>query len=286
MDSLLGKIGFMQGRLSPVMDGLIQAFPWDHWRDEFVTASAYGFPFLEWTIDQENLRMNPFTTPSGQEEIKELSQKYGLRVHALTGDCFMQAPFYKASGALQTALLKDLELVIMSSVHLGLELVLIPLVDDGRIENRTQEKNLRLGLTRVEKLLADSGLRIVFESDYPPDRLAGFISDYDPKFYGLCYDIGNSAALGYRPMDEMAAYGSRVLHVHVKDRRYKGKSVPLGEGDADLAGAFQAILSTDYNGVFVLQTARAEDNDHVGALLRYRRMTAQWLEGSVRGPKV
>ena len=28
------RIGFMQGRLSPQVDGKIQAFPWVHWRDE------------------------------------------------------------------------------------------------------------------------------------------------------------------------------------------------------------------------------------------------------------
>ena len=27
-------VGFMQGRLSPMVDGKIQAFPWGHWQEE------------------------------------------------------------------------------------------------------------------------------------------------------------------------------------------------------------------------------------------------------------
>ena len=32
----LERIGFMQGRLSAMVEGKIQAFPWDEWREEFL----------------------------------------------------------------------------------------------------------------------------------------------------------------------------------------------------------------------------------------------------------
>ena len=28
-------------------------------------------------------------------------------------------------------------------------------------------------------------------------------------------------------------YGKRILNIHIKDRPYKGNTVPLGEGDVD-----------------------------------------------------
>ena len=52
----------MQGRLSALVDGKIQAFPWDEWREEFPRANALGLTRMEWTIDQERLRDNPLTT--------------------------------------------------------------------------------------------------------------------------------------------------------------------------------------------------------------------------------
>jgi hexulose-6-phosphate isomerase len=45
----MNEIGFMQGRLCAPVDGKIQAFPWDHWRDEFPLAQRFGFPLMEWT---------------------------------------------------------------------------------------------------------------------------------------------------------------------------------------------------------------------------------------------
>ena len=93
------RIGFMQGRLSAMVDGKIQAFPWSEWREEFSRANALGLTRIEWTIDQDRLRENPLNTAAGQQEIIGLSRRHALRTASLTGDCFMQAPFWKADGA-------------------------------------------------------------------------------------------------------------------------------------------------------------------------------------------
>src|SRR2546430_2471003 len=89
----------MQGRLSPPVGGRIQAFPWDHWRDEFTAAAANRFGLMEWTLDQDRFAENPLMTAEGQREIAALCDRSRLRVASLTGDCFMQAPFWKAAGA-------------------------------------------------------------------------------------------------------------------------------------------------------------------------------------------
>lgn len=47
----------MQGRLSPLVNGCIQAFPWSCWRDEFPLAQQHGFRLLEWTLDQDRLKV-------------------------------------------------------------------------------------------------------------------------------------------------------------------------------------------------------------------------------------
>ena len=89
------RIGFMQGRLSPLIDGKIQAFPWDYWKDEFVKAKRIGLVTMEWTLDYERLYENPFMSDFGQKEILYLMKKYSISIPSLTGDCFMQSPFYK-----------------------------------------------------------------------------------------------------------------------------------------------------------------------------------------------
>src|SRR5712664_4802916 len=102
----------MQGRLSALVDGKIQAFPWNEWREEFPRASALCLTRMEWTIDQDRLHENPLATEAGRREIAGLCKQNAIRIPSLTGDCFMQAPFWKATGDERKALVDDLDLLL------------------------------------------------------------------------------------------------------------------------------------------------------------------------------
>lgn len=272
------RIGFIQGRLSPLVNGKIQAFPAEYWRDEFPTAKSIGIPLMEWTLDQEGLRDNPYNTTVGQAEINALCKQHDIAIPSVTGDCFMQAPFWKAEDEESQSLLEDFALVLESSATLGVTYIVIPLVDNGSIENDIQACTLKEGLYQFNQRLHETGVKIVFESDFAPTELASFISHFDPELYGVNYDIGNSAALGFNLEAEMKAYGDRILNVHVKDRILGGTTVPLGTGNADLPKAVAELVHTGYTGYYILQTARAEDESHASVLARYRDLTAQWLK--------
>jgi hexulose-6-phosphate isomerase len=196
----------MQGRLSAMVDGKIQAFPWNEWREEFPRASALGLTRIEWTIDQDRLRENPLNTAAGQQEILELSRRHALRPASLTGDCFMQAPFWKTEGETQKSLVDDLDLVLASCSILGIEFVVMPLVDNGRIESTAQAETLLRVLLDRAASLSKQGVKIVFESDLPPAPLAQFIDKFPREVFGINYDSGNSAALGYDSAEEIPAY--------------------------------------------------------------------------------
>ena len=271
------KIGFMQGRLSPIVDGRIQSFPWTCWQDEFEQGAKLGFGLMEWTLDQERLYENPLLTEAGQAEIRSLCQLYRFAIPSLTGDCFMQAPFWKAHGAERETLERDFIAIAKSCAAVGISMLVVPLVDKGRLDNPEQEEMLVAYLQRQAGFLADNGLRVVFESDFVPTELARFIGRLDPVLFGINYDIGNSAALGFNPVEEIAAYGSRIVNVHIKDRVLNGTTVPLGTGNADFETVLAALAGVGYAGNYILQTARATDGDHAGVLCRYRDMAVAWL---------
>ncbi|WP_225579155.1 sugar phosphate isomerase/epimerase family protein [Pseudomonas sp. PDM14] len=268
-------IGFMQGRLCDRVDGKIQAFPWPNWEKEFPVAQQLGISLMEWTLDQERLHENPLMSVPGRQRIRELSMQYGVRILSLTGDCFMQAPFFKASGTERDGLLLDLRAIVDSAADLGIRYVLIPLVDNGSLTSPSEERALLEGLLPLHGVLTAAKLKIVFESDFAPERLARFIERFPGDAFGLNYDIGNSAALGYSASEEISCYGHRIDNVHVKDRVLGGTTVPLGSGNANFPEVFRALHSAGYTGNFILQTARADD-DHAGAIDRYRAMTSAW----------
>jgi|TARA_B100002003_G_scaffold232416_1_gene244249 hexulose-6-phosphate isomerase len=271
-------IGFMQGRLSPIVNGKIQAFPWDYWQQEFKIACDNGFRIMEWTLDQDRLYDNPVMTTEGQQEIRELSGQYEISISSLTGDCFMQAPFFKVTGKARESLLLDLKNIITSCGLLGVEFIVFPLVDNGRLENSEQEKSLMDGLSLIEPDLRNYSIKIVFESDFPPDRLKDFIDPFPSDNYGINYDIGNSAAMDFDPKEEIKAYGQRILNVHVKDRLLHGTTVPLGQGNADIPKVLEELDSIGYNKIFILQTARAVDDNHAGVLSQFRNQVIEWIK--------
>jgi len=277
---MTSKIGFMQGRLCDQVDGKIQAFPWNDWEDEFSVAESINLSVMEWTIDKDKLYENPLMTKEGQRKISALSSIHHVAIPSLTGDCFMQAPFWKTSADLESELQKDFLAVCDACSALRIEMIVIPLVDDGCLENSQQEDRLVDFLLSHEKPFEQKNIKILFESDFEPLNLKRFIDRLPSDSFGINYDIGNSAALGFEPRDEFAAYGSRIVNVHVKDRVRGGTTVPLGSGSADFELVFSELKNAKYFGNYILQSARAGDGDHAGVIAKYRDMVLDWVAES------
>ena len=270
------NLGFMQGRLSPIVNNQIQSFPWDSWEDEIAKANKLGFNLIEWTLDQKDIHLNPFMTKTGQEKINFLKKQYNVKIESLTADCFMQAPFWKSENIGEQDKLKEIFVdVIEASKSLNIKFIVIPLVDNGSIDNSKQENDLLSFLKSIEQTLDNT--KIIFESDFSPQRLKSFISKFDKNFFGINYDTGNSASLGYDPVEEFSAYGSRILNVHIKDRPYEGTTVPLGEGDTNFTKVFKLLFDHNYSSNFILQTARDQNNKHDQALLQYKNYVLNLL---------
>lgn len=271
------SIGFMQGRLCERVDGKIQAFPWRDWENEFPAAAAIDLHLMEWTLDQERLYENPLMMADGQEKIRGLCQQYDVSIPSLTGDCFMQAPFWKTSGKARTDLQSDFLAIGRASAAVGIRMMVLPLVDNGRLETVEQEDVLVDFLLAQQPFLAEHQLQVIFESDFTPPELARFITRLPSERFGINYDIGNSAALGFSPVEEFAAYGARVVNVHVKDRVLGGTTVPLGTGNADFECVFGLLARQGYQGNVIMQTARAQEGEHGIVLARYRKLVQGWM---------
>ena len=275
---MINRIGFMQGRLSARVNGMIQAFPWRDWESEFAAAAAIDLNLMEWTLDQDRLYENPLMTAEGQEKIRALCRQHDVSIPSLTGDCFMQSPFWKVSGHARLDLQADFLEISRACSEVGIRMMVVPLVDKGRLDTAAQEDILVKFLLEQQPFLAENNLQVIFESDYAPTELARLIGRLPADRFGINYDVGNSAALGFNPLEEFAAFGARVVNVHIKDRMLGGTTVPLTTGAADFDALFAELSGHNYQGNFILQTARAVDDNHLEALRRYRDMTRRWIQ--------
>lgn len=267
----------MQGRLCDMVDGQIQAFPWNDWQNEFKEAHRIGIQKMEWTLDQKELYHNPLMTESGREKIIRLSSLYNVDVISVTGDCFMQEPFWKVSGSLGDALIEDFRSIVKSCSALKAKMIVVPLVDNGSLESQLQEDRLVEILLQESHDLIKLGVRIAFESDFSASNLRRFIERLPSEPFGINYDIGNSASLGYNVNDEFSHYGNRVINIHVKDRPIGGMTVPLGSGDADFLTVFKKLSEYNYQGNYILQTARDPEGRHAEVIENYLEMTDNWI---------
>jgi len=268
------KIGFIQGRLSKVENNRIQIFPVRNWKIEFQVASLNDMKKIEWTVDSETISENPLFNPEKHTEILELMNHYSIQVPSVTCDYFMEnPPWQESQGDLEDVLTK-----IMNGMHLlNSTKLIIPLVDNSSLLNSNYKTIVINFFEKIHSKIVQNNIQICFESDFSPHELANFIKKFPRDNYGINYDIGNSASLGYLPIEEFEFYGSRIINVHIKDRLLHGKSVPLGEGTADFESVFRCLKSTNYNGNYILQTARDAQGNHLSALLKYRSMVINWI---------
>ena len=179
----------------------------------------------------------------------------------------MQRPFWKKQNLIiYDDLILDLRKIISSASTIGADILVIPLVDNGSIENKFEFNLLKDTITSLYDLLELKKVKIAFESDFSPANLSDFIKVYNKKFVGINYDTGNSACLGFDPVEEFRNYGERIINVHIKDRKINGGTVRLGEGDTKFKEVFDFFNFSDYAGNYIMQTARSKNNNHIEEL--------------------
>lgn len=256
---LTNQIGIMQGRLSPRIDGKIQAYPAKTWQKEFEIAQEIGYAAIEWIVEKP-LEINALMSASGIKEIKALILKTGVKVDFVCADIFMQQPLIRMSEKIKKENKKYLEEILINSKEIGAVGVEIPFVDASSIKNETEIDELISVTQGAFKLAEEIGINVSLETDLNAKDFKNLLERINLDQVKANYDIGNSASLGYEPLEELESYGQKILNVHVKDRRLGGSTVPLGTGNADIRRVFERLDEIGYTGGVTMQAARGEDD--------------------------
>ena len=256
-------LGIMQGRLVPPVEGRIQAFPRERWAEEFPNAAAAGLESIEWIYDRYGLGANPLETNAGIAQIQELSRNHGVAVRSLCADYFMDFPFVRAGAAERAERLTHLEWLLGQARQIGVTRMVLPFVDQSAILNDEDKSAVVGAVTGSLPRACECGIELHLETALGPAAFAALLERLPYPEVKVNYDSGNSSSLGYRPVEEFAAYGKRVGSVHIKDRIKGGTTVPLGQGDAAFDQLFEALERVSYRGDFILQVARGVAGDEV-----------------------
>jgi hexulose-6-phosphate isomerase len=256
---LTKEIGIMQGRLSPRIDGKIQAYPAKTWQKEFEIAQEIGYTAIEWIVEKP-VETNALMTDSGKAEIKKVIASTGVRIDYVCADIFMQQPLVRMTEVTKAQNKEYLDAILKNAKEVGAIGVEIPFVDNSSIKNEKEKQEFIDAMKDAFNLAKDLDLKISLETDLPPIDFQELLENIDLDHIQANYDIGNSASLGFDPKEELEAYGLEILNVHVKDRKLGGTTVPLGTGSADIKMVFQKLNEIGYSGGITMQAARGEND--------------------------
>ena len=256
---LTNEIGIMQGRLSPRIDGKIQAYPANTWQKEFEIAQEIGYAAIEWIVEKP-VETNALMTDSGKAEIKKAIASTGVRIDYVCADIFMQQPLVRMTEETKSQNKKYLASILKNAKEVGAIGVEIPFVDNSSIKNETEKEEFIDVMQDAFKQAKDMDLKISLETDLPPSDFQELLENINLDYVQANYDIGNSASLGFDPKEELEAYGLKILNVHVKDRKLGSTTVPLGTGNANINYVIQKLQEIGYSGGLTMQAARGEND--------------------------
>ena len=251
-------IGIMQGRLSPPESDRYQAFPRTHWQEECTLAEEAGLQSIEWLYDLYGADVNPIATDTGIVAMKSRS----VQVLSLCAHYFIDRP------ALDPA---KLIWLLDRCYRAGIKRIVLPFVDASRIVSPEPV------IAMLKEVLPQTKVEIDLETSLEPKAFADLLSAVPHPLLKVNYDSGNSAALGYSPTEEFAAYGERIGGIHIKDRVRNGGTVPLGTGDADFPAFFAALKEIHYQGDFIMEVARETPGDELALAKR----NLAWLRSRI-----
>ena len=276
MSKMRNKIGIMNGRLSEKISEKIQEFPKNTWKQEFEKASVCGFEVLEWIFDIYD--KNPLMYNEGIKEIQHISQKTNIDINSVLADFFMERRLVNVS---EFDLQKNLEILtnlIKNCNKIGVKILEIPFVDSSSLSTKEEQSQLVFNLQKILPLLDENDIFLTLETDLPPKSFKELIHSFDHPKIKANYDIGNSAALGYKITDEFATFGDLIYNIHIKDRKFQGQTVSLGMGDVDFEEFFNSLRQIRYRGDLIIQGAREDKVKPEDTCVKYLQFVKKYAE--------
>lgn len=273
------KIGIMQGRLTPPNGRGIQFFPGGdgEWQEEFKRAQKLGLKAIDFNFDLDRYEENPLWTEKGIKEIKSMISLSGVPVTYITADFFMRRPFFRIDAKSR----KENERIFMKLMEaaekIGTKYIEMPILDNSSIET-AEERKIFVDVMQRALKKAPRGMTISLEGDLSPESFLNLLGEIGDSRVKIVYDIGNRTGQGYSPENEIPLLHEHITHIHMKDKKFRGKTVPLGTGSSNFALIFKALANTGFKGDFILQAARGEDGKEIETVSGYKKFT----EGLIR----
>ena len=227
------------------------------WEERLSAAGRAGYDFVEISIDESNERLARLDwTTSQRAELRRAIANSGVRIMTMCLSGHRKYPLGSHRPELRRQAEEILRKAIEFAGDIGLRVVQV-MAYDVFYETSDEETQARFveGLERGTRWAAQSGMMLGLENLDTPfvDSIRkglAIICEINSPWLRLYPDIGNLAAAGYSPAEEVVLAKGQLLGIHVKDslpRIIRG--VPFGEGIVPFRETFQALVESNFWGL-------------------------------------
>lgn len=247
------RFGMVQGRLIQSPPGQLQWFPQEFWESEFFLAAALGIDYIELIAEREHNPDNPLWSDDGIGRLKALVQRNGLSLHAFCNDYIVDHALPGNAQVLQ----QNLRLIERGAL-LGCEKYILPLFEKSELTMANVEEYVA-PLRAIADKAAESGITVCLETILSGAQLMEVLDRINHPAVSVVYDTGNRVAFGHDLPGDIRLLGSRISHVHIKDKNTANENVILGTGLVNFLQVFEALADIGYGGPYTFETQRGKN---------------------------
>ena len=251
------RIGIMQGRLLPPA-GSYQCFPAEGWEREFAAAAQAGLQCIEWIYDVGGAQANPLGSEEGAgAHARPVRGPRHGGAHLVCADYFMEErPLLRCSEAELEFRLATLRWLLQACARVGAGRVVLPFVDNSRMETAAERRQVAQALRRILPDAAVAGVELHLETALAPPDFQTFLDALpapsrprDLRFRQQRF----ARVSGCRGVEPLRPADRQRPHRGPRPRR---RLRPPGNRRRGFPGALRRIRKSGYDGDLILQAAR------------------------------
>lgn len=268
-----------------------KAFPADYSLEHILTtAREIGYDFVELSIDESPGRLARLNWSKAERtEIRQMIFQTGMPVYAMGVSAHRKYPLGSLSPELAQRGLTILDQSIQLASDLGVRVIQLMGYDVFYEPSTTEtQENYLMGLRAGVQWASAAGVMLALENvDHELvdsiDKAMRFVNEIDSPWFEIYPDIGNLAAFGYDPIQQLPLANGHLVGVHVKDTLPgEVRGVMLEKGIVPFPKVFNLLSQMGYTGPVVMEMWAHLDQtgDPVDSAAQALATLDRWIEGA------
>jgi predicted hexulose-6-phosphate isomerase len=260
------------------------------WEERLAAAGRAGYDYVQISIDESDKRLSRLDwTASERAALRNSIANSGVRISTMCLSAHRKYPLGSHDPEIRRQGQEILYKAIEFGVDIGLRVVQV-MAYDVFYETSDEETraNFMEGLELGTRMAAQAGMMLGLENLDTPfvenaSQGLAVIDEINSPWLRLYLDMGNLAAAGYSPPDEIRLTKDKLLGIHVKDAAPKViRGIPFGKGIVPFRETFRALTDIGFWGMLGVEIwgDMHSEEDPVAAAAAARRFVADLVAES------